>query len=322
MQRMNRKNGIWFLLIVAAFAILFALTQANIINAYYRITLMTIMLNIIYAVGLNLVLGIAGQFSLGHAGFIAIGAYAAAICTKAAANPWLGLLEGILLGVVISVIVALLVGIPTLRLKGDYLAIATLGVAEIIRVLINNWRSITNGPAGISGIPTVTNWMVVFVALVLTTILVLNYNYSSVGRATRAIEQNEIAAEAMGVNVTKYKVMAFAMGAATAAIGGSLQATFLGIVTPKDYTFNRSIDILIIVVFGGMGSFTGSFIAAILLGLLNIFLQDYGQLRMIIYAVALILIMIFRPQGLLGTSEFKVGRLFKNTNSRDTKEVA
>lgn len=309
MQRLHFKNIVWLLLAVLGFVVLNTLVEMGIINRFYQITLVTIMLNIIYATGLNLVLGVAGQFSLGHAGFIAIGAYSGAIFTKAMDNSFQGLLVGMAVGALISILLALLVGVPTLRLKGDYLAIATLGVGEIVRVIINNLKSITNGPAGISGVPLVTSWQLVYFFLVLTTIFILNYVYSSAGRATMSIQQDEIASEAMGVNVTKYKVVAFVIGAITAAIGGALNASYLGIVTPGDYTYAKSIDILIIVVFGGIGSFTGTFVAAILLGLLNVLLQDYGQLRMIIYGVAVILIMIFRPGGLLGTSEFRLGRL-------------
>ena len=322
MNRFHTRNIIWIAAAILGFLALYALVQVGIINRFYQITLVTIMINIIFAVGLNLVLGIAGQFSLGHAGFIAIGAYSAAILTKSMENSTMGLYVGMGVGVVLSIILALFVGIPTLRLKGDYLAIATLGVAEIVRVLINNMRDLTNGPAGISGIPLVSNWINVYIMMVITTIFILNYVYSSVGRATMAIQQDEIAAESMGVDVTKYKVLAFVFGAITASIGGSLQATFLGIVTPGDYTFQRSIDVLIIVVFGGIGSFTGSFVAAILLGLLNVFLQDYGQLRMVIYAVALVLIMIFRPGGLLGTRELRLGSLVAKAIGKDKEAVS
>lgn len=308
MQRFHVRNMVWTTLAIVGYLLLSSLIKARVINPFYEITLVTVMINIIYAVGLNLILGIAGQFSLGHAGFIALGAYAGAIASVNIPGMQ-GFYTGMAVGVVLSIIVAIIVGIPTLRLKGDYLAIATLGVAEIIRVLINNLRDITNGPSGISAIPLTTTWKVVYVWLVLTTILILNYVYSSAGRATYAILQDEIAAESMGVNITKYKVLAFILGATTASIGGTLSATYIGVVTPNDFTFMKSIDILIIVVFGGIGSFTGSFVAAILLGVMNTVLQPYGQLRMIIYAVALILIMIFRPGGLLGTRELRLGQI-------------
>lgn len=321
MQRLHFKNIVWLLTAILGFVLLSFLVNMGVINRFYQITLVTIMLNIIYAVGLNLVLGIAGQFSLGHAAFIAIGGYSSAIISKTFENSLLGMFAGMGVGVVLSIILALIVGIPTLRLKGDYLAIATLGVAEIVRVIINNMRDLTNGPAGISGIPLVTTWPLVYFFLVVTTIFILNYVYSSAGRSTMAIQQDEIAAEAMGVDVTKYKVLAFVIGAITASIAGALQANYIGIVTPGDYTFAKSIDILIIVVFGGIGSFTGTFVAAIILGVLNVFLQDFGQLRMIIYGFAVILIMIFRPGGLLGTSELRIGQIVANLfNHR--KEVA
>ena len=317
MQRFHNKNIRWTLFALGMYALLFVLVQTGVINFYYESTFINIMINIIYAVGLNLILGVAGQFSLGHAGFIAIGSYSGAILGKMM-NGLPGLFAGMAVGVVISVIVAFLVGLPTLRLKGDYLAIATLGVAEIIRVAVTNMK-ITNGAAGISGVPLTNTWTITYIALVVTTILILNYTFSSAGRATYAVLQDEIAAESMGVQVTKYKILAFVLGAATASIGGTLSATTLGAVTPSDFTFMKSIEVLIIVVFGGIGSFTGSFVAAVLLGIINLVLQPFGQLRMIIYAVALILIMIFRPGGLLGTWEFKLGD-FKFSKKKETKE--
>lgn len=320
MHRLHFRNIVWLLTAVLGFVVLYSLVQMGVINKFYQITLVSIMLNIIYGVGLNLILGVAGQFSLGHAAFIAIGGYSGAILSKAFGNSLMGMYAGMAVGVGISIVLALIVGIPTLRLKGDYLAIATLGVGEIVRVVINNMKEITNGPAGISGIPLVTKWETVYVFLVITTVFVLNFVYSSAGRATMSIQQDELASEAMGVNVTKYKVIAFVIGAITASIAGTLNASFIGIVTPTDYTYMKSIDILIIVVFGGIGSFTGTFLAAILLGVLNVFLQDYGQLRMIIYGVAVILIMIFRPGGLLGTSELRLGKLVHSIFKK--KEVA
>lgn len=318
MQRFHQKNIIWFLWAVGVYLLLQLLVKIGIINFYYESTFINIMINIIFAVGLNLILGVAGQFSLGHAGFIAIGAYSAALVGKVVSGLG-GLFLGMLVGVLLSILVAFIVGLPTLRLKGDYLAIATLGVAEMIRVALNNMK-ITNGAAGISGIPLTTTWTIVYVALVLTTILVLNYTYSSAGRATYAVLQDEIAAESMGVHVTRYKILAFVIGAATASIGGTLTATYLGAVTPSDFTFMKSIDVLIIVVFGGIGSYTGSFVAAILLGIINTFLQPFGQLRMVIYAIALILIMIFRPGGLLGTWEWRLGSIVKDKFFNKPKE--
>ena len=216
------------------------------------------------------------------------------------------------LGALIAGTVALIVGIPTLRLKGDYLAIATLGVSEIIRILIINGGDLTNGAAGILGIPAFTNWQMVYLFVVITTILTINFLRSPIGRATLAVREDEIAAESVGVNTTKIKVVAFVFGAITASIAGSLQAGFIGSVVPKDYTFINSINVLIIVVFGGLGSMTGTIVAAILLGILNMVLQNVASIRMIIYSLALILVMIFRPGGLLGTWELNFSRFFKN----------
>ncbi len=180
--------------------------------------------------------------------------------------------------------------IPTLRLKGDYLAIATLGVAEIIRILLVNLRGLTNGPAGIFGLPQFSNWQIVFLFAVLSILVVSNFIHSGPGRATLAIREDEIAAESMGVNTTKYKVIAFVMGAVMASIAGTLYASYQQSVFPRDYGFMKSIDVLIIVVFGGLGSTTGAVVSAVVLGILNMYLQGFSDLRMIIYALALIII--------------------------------
>ncbi|SEK46305.1 amino acid/amide ABC transporter membrane protein 2, HAAT family [Carnobacterium iners] len=310
MKQLNKTNLGWLIFILVAFLATQLLVSFGIIDAFYEITLMTILINIILAVGLNLIIGFSGQFSLGHAGFMAIGAYCTAIMTIKIPT-LVGLFAGILLGAVIAGVVALLVGIPTLRLKGDYLAIATLGVAEIIRIAILNMGSLTNGAAGLSDIPYLTTWQLAFIFVVITLIIVVNYIKSSAGRATIAIREDEIAAESMGINTTKYKTIAFVIGAATAAVAGGLHASYFSVIRPADFTFMKSIDILIIVVFGGLGSVTGSVIAAIVLGIINVFLQPFGQLRMILYSLALIAIMIFKPSGLFGTKEFTISTVMK-----------
>ena len=310
MKQNLKVNLAWLGLLVAGFILIQVLVLAGVLNLFYIQILEQIGINIILAVGLNLIVGFSGQFSLGHAGFMAIGAYAAAIIGSK--SPTYGAFFGaMLLGALISGAVALIVGIPTLRLKGDYLAVATLGVAEIIRIFIINGGSLTNGAAGILGIPNFTSWPMVYIFAVLTTIATLNFLRSPIGRTTLSVREDEIAAESVGVNTTKIKIIAFVFGAITASIAGSLQAGFIGSVVPKDYTFISSINILIIVVFGGLGSITGSIVAAIVLGILNMLLQDVASVRMIIYALALVLVMIFRPGGLLGTWELSLSRLFK-----------
>ena len=279
MKKNLKINILWFVLLLAGYGLITLLASAGVLNDFYLQILQQIGINIILAVGLNLIVGFSGQFSLGHAGFMAIGAYAAAIIgSKSATYP--AFFAAMVLGALIAGAVALIVGIPTLRLKGDYLAIATLGVSEIIRILIINGGDLTNGAAGILGIPAFTNWQMVYFFVVITTILTINFLRSPIGRATLAVREDEIAAESVGVNTTKIKVVAFVFGAITASIAGSLQAGFIGSVVPKDYTFINSINVLIIVVFGGLGSMTGTIVAAILLGILNMVLQNVASIRM------------------------------------------
>lgn len=315
MKKNLKVNLAWVAILVLIYVIITALASTGVLNLFYIQILEQIGINIILAVGLNLIVGFSGQFSLGHAGFMAIGAYAAAILGQQ--SPTYGAFFGaMVLGALIAGAVALAVGIPTLRLKGDYLAIATLGVSEIIRILIVNGGSLTNGAAGILGIPAFTTWQMVYLFVVITTIFTINFLRSPMGRATLSVREDEIAAESMGVNTTKVKVIAFVFGAMTAAIAGSLQAGFIGSVVPKDYSFTNTINVLIIVVFGGLGSMTGTIFAAIVLGILNMVLQDFSSIRMIIYSLALILVMIFRPGGLLGTWEFSLKKLLNKKEAK------
>lgn len=316
MKENLKVNILWLLLLLAGYSLISVLVSVGVLNLFYVQILQQIGINIILAVGLNLIVGFSGQFSLGHAGFMAIGAYAAAIIGSK--SPTYGAFFGaMLVGTLLSGAVALLVGIPTLRLKGDYLAVATLGVSEIIRIFIINGGSLTNGAAGILGIPNFTTWQMVYFFVVITTIATLNFLRSPLGRSTLSVREDEIAAESVGVNTTKIKIIAFVFGAITASIAGSLQAGFIGSVVPKDYTFINSINVLIIVVFGGLGSITGAIVSAIVLGILNMLLQDVASVRMIIYALALVLVMIFRPGGLLGTWELSLSRFFKKSKKEE-----
>ncbi|MCP9334227.1 branched-chain amino acid ABC transporter permease [Lentilactobacillus hilgardii] len=300
---------------ISGFYLMNTLILIGVINAFIENMLVTIGINIILATGLNLIIGFAGQFSLGHAGFMAIGAYATAIITQTATTP-AGFYLSIVIGIVVSILVALIVGIPTLRLRGDYLAIATMGAAEIIRIIINNMK-ITGGAAGIFNIPQLASWPTVYTMVCVTTIIIVNFIHSRGGRAVTSVREDEIAAEAMGINVFKWKLAAFTLGAATAAVAGSLHASFLQTISPNDFGIMESISILIIVVLGGVGSITGTFVAAAVLGVLDTVLQDFGALRMVIYAAALILIMIFKPSGLLGTWELSIKRCFKRFGRKE-----
>lgn len=298
-----------WIVIGAVYALVSILIQANVINAYYQITLTQIGISMIAALGLNMILGLSGQFSLGHAGFMAIGAYSVAIVSIA--NPtMLGWVMGLALGFVLTIVVGLFIAIPTLRLKGDYLAIATLGSGEIIRILLLN-MNITNGAAGLSGIPKFTTWTLLYFFVVFAILFMARIKYSRFGRAALSIKDDEIAAEAMGINVTKIKVMMFVLGALFACVAGALYASFYFVIKPETFNIARSIDFLMIVVLGGMGSITGTITAAIVMSLLSTFLQSFAQIRMILYALALIVLMIYRPTGLLGTKEIFVNQLFK-----------
>lgn len=297
-----------WLVLIFTFAIVQLLIQLNIINDYLQATIATIFINIILAVSLNLITGFTGQFSLGHAGFMSIGAYVCGL-TLLRIPTIGGFLAGLLTGAVLAAIVGFLVGLPTLRLRGDYLAIATLGMSEIIRIVFINLE-ITNGAAGLSDIPRFTNWAFLYIFAVGTILLISNFLKSTHGRACISIREDEIAAEAMGINTTKYKVTAFTIGAFCAGIAGALYASYFYYLNPNTFGFLKSIDVLVIVVLGGMGSLSGSVLAAILLAIISTILQDFSDLRMVIYAFLLIIIMIFRPQGLMGSKEitFKVFR--------------
>lgn len=297
----------WATLVLMIFVFIYVTTIFDVIGQYGMTTIVLIGINLIAAVGLNLVIGMSGQFSLGHAGFMAIGAYATALVSSAIPSIY-GFIISLIVGIMVSGVIALAVGLPTLRLSGDYLAIATLGVAEIIRIIIINMKS-TRGAAGIFGIPNFVNWQVVFGLSVVAIVFVVNFVRSTTGQAIIAVRDNEIAAESLGINTTKYKVIAFVLGAMLAAVAGGLRASFIQSVSPQDYTFMQSITILIIVVLGGIGSISGTVVTAIVLGVLDVILQNFGSLRMVIYALVLIIVMIFRPKGLLGTSEFSLKKI-------------
>ena len=304
----NKLNLSWAVLAVLTYLLISGLMNVGVINSVYQISLMTIGINIILAISLNLIIGITGQFSLGHAGFMCIGAYVSAVVIKTMPSTT-GLIVGIILGAIISGMVALVVAVPTLRLKGDYLAIATLGFSEIIRIVILNMK-ITNGAAGLNVIK-LTTWPILYVCVIIAIIIVVNFARSAPGRACISIREDEIASESMGINTTKYKTIAFVIGAMLASLAGALYAANFYFVKPDMFNVNKSIDMLVIVVFGGMGSVTGSVIAAIVIGVINVFLQNFSDIRMIIYGAALVLIMIFRPGGLLGTREFTFSAIYK-----------
>jgi len=296
---MRKMNGFWLYVVVSAvvYGVFQLLIGAGIMNPFYSNTLIFIAINIILAVSLHLVIGITGQFSIGHAGFLAVGAYLSAICTKLGVPFELAILAG---GIA-AAIAGLLVGIPSLRLRGDYLAIATLGFGEIIRIIFVNVEYV-GGAAGMQ-VPHFTNWTYAFICLFITLLVIMNFTNSTHGRACIAIRENEMAADAMGINTTYYKVAAFVVGSFFAGIAGALYAHNFYIIQPTNFGFLKSFDILIFVVLGGLGSMSGAVLAAILMTIVSTFLQDYPETRMVIYSIVLILVMLYRPTGLLGTRE-------------------
>ena len=269
------------------------------IDFYFTGILVVVWINVILAVSLNLINGFTGQFSLGHAGFMAVGAYTSALLTIYTGWPFTIVL---LIAGIVSALIGLLIGLPTLRLRGDYLAIATLGFGEIVRVVILNLK-ITGGPRGLGGIAPKTSFFSAELVAILTVIIFVNMIRSSHGRAFVAIREDEIAAEAMGIDTTRYKVLAFSVGAAFAGIAGGLFAHHQMFIDPRSFTFQRSIEILVMVVFGGLGSITGSIVAAGALTILPEALRGIAQYRMVVYALLLIGLMLVRPQGLFGTRE-------------------
>ena len=274
-------------------------------------------INIILAVSLNLINGFTGQFSIGHAGFMAIGAYSSAYFTvafgdrvRAAASvlppSWqesLVLLAALSIGAVLASIAGFFVGVPSLRLRGDYLAIVTLGFGEIIRVFILNIDAV-GGARGYSGIPKLANFFWIYGFAALTILAVHRIVHSSFGRTLVAIREDEIAAEAMGVHTTRAKVISFIVSSGMAGVAGGLFAHYLMYIHTQSFTFLKSFEIIIMVVIGGLGSITGSILGAVLFITLTESLRQFAQYRMVLFSLLLIVIMIVRPQGILGHREF------------------
>ena len=321
-NKINKKSVLTIIGVILTYVIIYGLTKTKVINSYYAGIINLALINIMLAVSLNLIVGFTGQLCLGHAGFMAIGAYISAIITQKAELPFM---VSIFIGAIIACIIAALIGYPTLRLTGDYFAITTLAFCEIIRIVIMNIDFI-GGARGLTGIPKKTNFTIAFIFAVITIVIIYNIIHSSQGRAMLSVRENEIAAESMGINAFKYKIMAFVIGAFFAGLAGGLYAHYMGYIQPTAFDFNKSIDYLTFVVFGGMGSLSGSVIATIILTFLPELLRGFQNFRMILYPLALIILMIFRPQGLLGDKEitfkiFKLDKLKKNSDIENGKEA-
>ena len=294
-------------------AILLALVASYLsdhLDPYFLRVIVTVGINIILAVSLNLVNGYTGQFSLGHAGFMCVGAYTSAVITMFVTPKVLGnivppdqigsslvFLCAILISGIAAALIGLVVGIPSLRLKGDYLAIVTLGFGEIIRIVFLNIPAV-GAARGLSGIPTYTNLFWAYAFAFITIYVVLSIVHSTYGRGFLAVHDDEIAAEAMGINTTRYKIIAFSVSAFFAGTAGALYAHLQTFISPNGFDFMRSIEIVVMVILGGMGNTLGVIAAAILLTILPEVLRPIEDYRMIIYSLLLIILMLTRPQGL------------------------
>lgn len=299
MMKKSKQFWIFAVFAIAIYAAIQFMISGGFLNNFYSNTLIFMGINIMLAVSLHLVIGITGQFSLGHAGFLAVGAYVSAIMTMKLDLPFFA---AILIAGIAAALAGLIVGIPSLRLRGDYLAIATLGFAEIIRIIFLNIDYV-GGAAGMQ-VTHLTTWTYTFICLFVTILVIVNFTNSRHGRACIAVRENEIAADAMGINTTYYKVLAFAIGSFFAGVAGALYAHNFYIIQPANFGFLKSIDILIYVVLGGLGSLSGAIVATILLTVVSTFLQDFPETRMIIYSLVLIIVMLYRPKGLMGKMEF------------------
>jgi branched-chain amino acid transport system permease protein len=322
----KKMNTIVSTLTVALFLIILnVLVMLRVIDEYTSQVLTIAGINVIIAVGLNLISGFTGQLALGHAGFMAVGAYTTAALMMKLSLP---ISLAVIGGALVSALFGFLIGLPTLRLRGDYLAIVTLGFGEIIRVIMINLPSLTGGPAGLKGIPTFTTdyfWRpvisfgLVYLVLTLVVVLLNNLLKSSHGAAIISIREDEIAANAMGINVFYYKIFAFTLSAFIGGLGGALYAPFFGYLSPNMFNFQKSVEFLIIVVLGGMGNLTGTVLAGISLTYLQEILRFLKDYRLVIYPVILIIVMIFQPSGIMGlfgNKEFSLTRLVSRLSGK------
>lgn len=328
-QKRLLVNIITFILVVVLYFVLRLLIVNGVIDLYPLGILNNVLISVIMAVSLNMVTGLMGQLVLGHAGFMLIGAYTAALFTKNLG--WsieTSLPISLVLAGLISAFFGVIIGVPALRLKGDYLAIITLGFGEIIRVVSNNLK-ITNGAKGMTGIVGYRNpvdmFTLIFIVAIASIFISYTYGTSRHGRAVISIREDEIAAESIGIRTTYYKLATFTLAAAFAGVAGGLYAHQIGVIDPAVFDFNKSVEYLVMVVLGGMGSITGAVISAAVLTALPEALRAFSTYRMLVYSIVLIIVMLFRPTGLLGRREFsltKVIDLFikdKNPNKRERK---
>lgn len=310
-----------FVGIVVIFFLFMLLFESGVLGSrtnYIKGIFTTACYTIVLVASLNLLVGILGEFSLGHAGFMSVGAYASAVFTNALAGKGLPDIALFILALVVGGVAAgiagILVGIPALRLRGDYLAIVTVAFAEIIRVAFCNFK-ITGGGRTISGITKLSNFYWCFWVMVICVTIMYMFVRSRFGRTVKSIREDYIAASASGINVTFYKVLTFTISAFFAGIGGAMYAHYMTAMIPTNFNFNYSAEILTEVIIGGTGSFTGSIIGAAFLSSLPELMRQFSNYRMLAYSVVLVIVMIFRPGGIFGSWEFSLTRLLKKAVS-------
>lgn len=311
MKNYLKRSVIFLAASFVLFGVLSFLISINAINAYYKQILMLICINIILALSTNLIINYTGQLTLGHSAFMAIGAYSSAFIQMQTGMPFF---LALLCGSVIAAVFGFLIGLPTLRLRGDYLAITTLGFCQIVVVVIQNIDAF-GGAQGLAGIPPKTTFAWVFFSMIAVIAILYNIVHANQGRAMISVREDEIAAEAMGINTTKYKIMAFTTGAFFAGFAGGLYAFLMMFIDPNSFNFLKSIDFVIYVVLGGTGGFVGCIISTSILTLLPELLRFLSDLRMVIYPLLLIIIMILRVKNVRVT-----GLLHRKSDSGKPKE--
>ena len=319
---MKKKISKGFILeiafIIASYVLLTILMKSGMLNRQYTALIVPVGVNIMLAVSLNLVTGFLGELSLGHACFMSIGAYTGALISTSMELPsYAEFFLALIAGGVMAAVFGFLIGVPVLRLHGDYLAIVTLAFGEIVKSVLNA-LPFTNGSKGLSKIPMYSNYQhytLVFILVILTIVIITNLVKSRHGRAICSLRDNYIASESIGIPVSRFKVLAFVIGAFFAGIAGVVYARNVGIIKPTTFDYNKSIEILVIVVLGGMGSIKGSIIAAVILTVLPEMLRGADDYRMLLYSIVLIVMMLFN------NSEVKERLLEMNLFKRHQKEV-
>ena len=317
LNKTTRNNYVTYAVVILAFLVMQILSSTGGLSSTMEGMLVPICAYVVMAVSLNLTVGVLGELSLGHAGFMSVGAFtgvtaAVALGNHVSSGP-VRLIVGMIVGALFAALVGFLIGIPVLRLQGDYLAIVTLGFGEIVRLLLNNWVGITGGSQGVANIPRPSLfglelspdqsmayiYYLTLAAMVVTIVVVARIKDSRVGLALRALRDDEIASEAMGIDLRMVKLQAFALGSCWAGFAGVLLAARINFISPPSFTFMDSAMILSMVVLGGMGSISGVVVAALVLTLAPEYLRALSGYRMLVFGALMVLMMIFRPQGLI-----------------------